>query len=76
MHADLSRYVSTFFTGFRQLEVIKSAIEKYQTAEALCWELNQAHQVVMRLALSQATFYYEQMSSIEFAIKHSAQALI
>jgi len=31
---------------------------------------------VLRLALSQATFYYEQMNSVEFAIKFTASALI
>ena len=32
--------------------------------------------MVLRLALSQATFQYEQMNSVEFAIKFTAAALI
>lgn len=76
MHADLSRYLCQFFTGFRRMDMVKSAIGQYQKAEALAWDLNQAHQVVLRLALSQATFQYEQMNSVEFAIKFTAAALI
>jgi phosphoenolpyruvate synthase/pyruvate phosphate dikinase len=30
----------------------------------------------LRLALSQATFYYEQMNSVEFAIKFTVSALM
>ena len=39
-------------------------------------DLNQANQAVLRLALSQATFYYEDMKSVEFGIKHTVSALI
>lgn len=76
MHADLSRYLSHFFSGFLRMNLVKSAIGQFQKAEALAWDLNQAHQVVLRLANSQATFYYEQMNSLEFAIKFTAAALI
>ena len=76
MQADLSRYLTNYFTGYHQKDLLKQAIESYQRAETLAGEVNQANQAVMRLALSQATFYYEQMDSVEFAIKHTASALI
>ena len=76
MDADLSRYMSEHYVGFMKADMIKRAIQTYQEAEGLACQVNQAHQVVLRLALSQATFYYEAMHSIEFAIKFTASALI
>jgi len=29
MHADLSRYLCQFFTGFRRMDMVKSAIGQY-----------------------------------------------
>ena len=39
-------------------------------------ELNQANQAVLRLALSHAAFYFEQMNSLEFAIKITTSAIL
>lgn len=76
MSADLSRYMSEFFEGYSKKELIHRAVKTYQEAEAQSCQMNQAHQVVLRLAMSQATFYYEVMNSIEFALKFTASALI
>ena len=40
MHADLSRYLTQFFSGFRRMNLVKSAIGYYQRAEAASWSLN------------------------------------
>ena len=62
MVADLSRYLSEHYTGYLKTDMIKRAIKAYQEAEAAACFLNQADQVVLRLAMSQAAFYYEVMN--------------
>lgn len=76
MDADLFRYMSEYYVGFMKNDIVKRAIKCYQEAEALASQINQANQVVLRLAMSESTFYYEVMNSIEFAIKFTASALI
>ena len=75
MQGDISRAILVFLTGFNQLIYQKQTISSYQTAEALACDLNQSHPVVLRLALSHATFYFENMHSPEFAVRISALAI-
>jgi len=40
MHGDMSRYMATFFSGFRRMALVRTTIDYFQQAEALAWELN------------------------------------
>ena len=69
MLADLYRYSCDYFDGFVARSNKETTIQLYKDAERACIKLNPAHEVVLRLALSMSSFYYEVMKSPEFALR-------
>ena len=73
---DLSRYLLELYKGsYREKELNKAIQSTFQEGMIACTDFSPCHPIAMRLQMSIAKFYYENMNSLEFAIKYTSQAI-
>lgn len=52
------------------------ALKSFQEASGWCCRLTSAHPLVLKVALSHSKYYYEVMSSVEFAMRILGEAML
>ena len=75
--ADTYRHLAELNRGCHlQLSLQIKCMRLYREAEAACCDLSPCDDICLRLAMSQAAFYFEQMRAPEMSLKFTAQAII
>lgn len=75
--ADLTRYLLELYrNSYREKDLKKAILSTFEEAQVASCDFSPCHPISLRLAMSVSKFYYEDMSSIEFAIKYTMQAIM